>query len=57
MTRTFRVNHRTEYRYGATMTDGYTVACLVPRISSVRPSEYLKTFMVVPIICRLLSFL
>ncbi|MDJ0769960.1 MAG: transglutaminase family protein [Ilumatobacter sp.] len=31
MTRTFRVNHRTEYRYGATMTDGYTVACLVPR--------------------------
>ncbi|HSJ91028.1 MAG TPA: transglutaminase family protein [Ilumatobacter sp.] len=31
MTRTYRVQHRTTYRYGATMTDGYTVACLVPR--------------------------
>lgn len=31
MTRTYRVRHRTTYRYGATMTDGYTVACLVPR--------------------------
>ncbi len=29
--RTYRVSHRTAYRYGATMTDGYTVACLVPR--------------------------
>jgi transglutaminase-like putative cysteine protease len=29
------VVHRTSYRYGAAMTDGYTVACLVPR-----PTEY-----------------
>lgn len=28
---TYRVVHRTSYRYGASMTDGYTVACLVPR--------------------------
>ncbi|MFW2333311.1 transglutaminase family protein [Ilumatobacter sp.] len=28
---TYRVIHRTSYRYGAAMTDGYTVACLVPR--------------------------
>ncbi len=28
---TYRVSHRTAYRYGDTMTDGYTVACLVPR--------------------------
>lgn len=27
----YRVQHRTGYRYGAAMTDGYTVACLVPR--------------------------
>lgn len=27
----YRVTHRTTYRYGAAMTDGYTVACLVPR--------------------------
>jgi transglutaminase-like putative cysteine protease len=27
----YRVEHRTTYRYGASMTDGYTVACLVPR--------------------------
>lgn len=27
----YRVTHRTTYRYGARMTDGYTVACLVPR--------------------------
>ena len=27
----YRVEHRTAYRYGAAMTDGYTVACLVPR--------------------------
>jgi transglutaminase-like putative cysteine protease len=27
----YRVEHRTAYRYGAPMTDGYTVACLVPR--------------------------
>ncbi len=31
MSRTYRVVHRTTYRYDATMTDGYTVACLVPR--------------------------
>jgi transglutaminase-like putative cysteine protease len=28
---TYRVVHRTRYQYGATMTDGYSVACLVPR--------------------------
>ena len=28
---TYRVIHRTTYRYEASMTDGYTVACLVPR--------------------------
>ncbi|MCB0966796.1 MAG: transglutaminase family protein [Ilumatobacter sp.] len=28
---TYRVEHRTTYRYGATMTDGYSVACLAPR--------------------------
>ncbi len=27
----YRVEHRTSYSYGAAMTDGYTVACLVPR--------------------------
>lgn len=27
----YRVVHRTEYRYGATMVDGYSVACLVAR--------------------------
>lgn len=27
----YRVTHRTSYRYGAAMTDGYTVATLVPR--------------------------
>ena len=31
MTQTYRVRHQTTYRYGATMSDGYTVACLVPR--------------------------
>lgn len=31
MSRSYRVRHRTTYRYGATMTDGYTVTCLVPR--------------------------
>ena len=29
--RRFEVEHRTAYQYGAPMTDGYTVACLVPR--------------------------
>ncbi len=29
--RRFEVEHRTVYYYGAPMTDGYTVACLVPR--------------------------
>ena len=31
MSRRYRVVHRTSYRYGAAMTDGYTIACLVPR--------------------------
>ena len=31
MARSYRVAHRTRYNYGATMTDGYSVACLVPR--------------------------
>ncbi len=31
MTRTYRVSHRTTYRYSATMSDGYSVACLMPR--------------------------
>lgn len=31
MSRTYRVSHRTTYRYGATMTDGYSVAVLAPR--------------------------
>ena len=35
MSRTYRIIHRTTYQYGATMTDGYSVACLVPR-----PTEY-----------------
>ena len=30
-TRRYRVQHRTAYLYGAEMTDGYTIACLVPR--------------------------
>lgn len=29
--RVYRIVHRTSYRYGATMTDGYTITCLVPR--------------------------
>ena len=29
--RRYEVEHRTVYQYGAPMTDGYTVACLVPR--------------------------
>ncbi len=36
MARTYRVVHRTEYDYGATMTDGYSVACLVPRTTDVQ---------------------
>lgn len=31
MSVTYRVSHRTSYEYGAPMTDGYSVACLVPR--------------------------
>jgi transglutaminase-like putative cysteine protease len=31
MTITFSIVHRTEYRYGAPMNDGYTVAYLLPR--------------------------
>lgn len=30
-TRTYRVSHRTTYRYSSVMTDGYSVGCLVPR--------------------------
>ena len=37
--RRYRVVHRTDYRYGATMIDGYSVAHLLPRgnVHSVRP--------------------
>jgi transglutaminase-like putative cysteine protease len=31
MVTVYRVTHRTTYRYGAAMTDGYTVATVVPR--------------------------
>ena len=31
MTPRFRVSHRTEYRYGTPMIDGYTMAHLLPR--------------------------
>lgn len=31
MSRSYRVTHRTTYQYGATMTDGYSVACVGPR--------------------------
>ncbi len=31
MTRTYRVSHRTTYRYSKVMTDGYSIGCLVPR--------------------------
>ena len=40
--RTYRILHRTTYRYGATMTDGYSLACLLPRATpwqTVRSSE------------------
>lgn len=36
MTRRYRVVHRTEYRYAATMTDGYSVAAVSPRSTSVQ---------------------
>lgn len=35
-TRTYRVVHRTAYRYSATMSDGYTVCCVHPRDSDVQ---------------------
>ncbi len=35
-TTTFSVVHRTEYRYSAPMTDGYTVAHLLPRATSAQ---------------------
>lgn len=41
MSRRYRVVHRTSYAYGGTMTDGYSVACLTPRVTdrqSVRSS-------------------
>jgi transglutaminase-like putative cysteine protease len=31
MTRTYRIVHRTDYRYSSTMADGYTVCCVHPR--------------------------
>ena len=31
-TRAYRVRHRTKYAYGAPMSDGYSVACLMPRL-------------------------
>ena len=34
--RTYRVRHETTYHYGARMTDGYTVTCLVPRPTEVQ---------------------
>ena len=36
MNRTYRVTHRTSYRYSATMSDGYTVCCIHPRDSDVQ---------------------
>jgi transglutaminase-like putative cysteine protease len=35
-TRTYRVIHRTSYRYSATMSDGYTVVCVHPRDTDVQ---------------------
>ncbi|HWL45590.1 MAG TPA: transglutaminase family protein [Ilumatobacter sp.] len=34
--RTYRVVHRTTYRYSATMSDGYTVCCVQPRDTDVQ---------------------
>ena len=34
--RIYRVRHETTYHYGARMTDGYTVTCLVPRPTEVQ---------------------
>ena len=31
MATTYRISHHTTYTYGATMTDGYSVACVAPR--------------------------
>lgn len=36
MTRRYRVVHRTEYRYGAMMTDGYSVAVVSPRSTGLQ---------------------
>ena len=37
MTMRFRVRHRTSYRYGQSVTDAYSVACLLPR---ERPQQH-----------------
>lgn len=39
MTTTFTVVHRTEYQYSAPMTDGYTVAHLLPRSTATQRVE------------------
>ena len=36
MSRTYRVTHRTSYRYSATMSDGYTMCCVHPRDSDAQ---------------------
>ena len=40
----YRVVHRTEYRYGATMIDGYSVACVLARPT---PSQTVTSSMVI----------
>jgi transglutaminase-like putative cysteine protease len=40
----YRVVHRTEYRYGATMVDGYSVACVLARPT---PSQTVASSMVI----------
>ena len=40
----YRVVHRTEYRYGATMIDGYSVACVLARPT---PSQTVASSMVI----------
>ncbi len=35
--RRYRVRHRTEYTYGMTVSDAYSVACLLPR---TRPTQH-----------------
>lgn len=38
--RRYRITHRTEYRYGMAMTDGYTVAHLLPRPTVLQEVEH-----------------